>query len=98
MLSQKRAFVNRYLEFFLNTFCQPRLPQNRQRISASLMDKMPADDVIFRQSTDHEEGVSVETEKKTLRKWILLILVLLIPITAVLVALRISQAASREKR
>ena len=59
--------------------------------------QMPADDVIFRQSTDHEEGVSVETEKKTLRKWILLILVLLIPITAVLVALRISQAASREK-
>ena len=39
----------------------------------------------------------METEKKTLRKWILLILVLLIPITAVLVALRISQAASREK-
>ena len=41
--------------------------------------------------------LAVETEKKTLRKWILLILVLLIPITAVLVALRISQAASREK-
>ena len=35
--------------------------------------------------------LAVETEKKTLRKWILLILVLLIPITAVLVALRISQ-------
>ena len=32
MLSQKRAFVNKYLEFFLNTFCQPRLPQNRQRL------------------------------------------------------------------
>jgi len=39
----------------------------------------------------------VETEKKKLRKWILLILVLLIPLTAVLVALRITQAESKEK-
>ncbi|MER2056170.1 MAG: hypothetical protein ABTB30_12885, partial [Clostridia bacterium] len=39
----------------------------------------------------------METEKKKLRKWILLILVLLIPLTAVLVALRITQAESKEK-
>ena len=38
----------------------------------------------------------METEKKKLRRWVLLILVLLIPLTAVLITLRINQAESRE--
>ena len=39
----------------------------------------------------------VEIEQKKLRRWILLILVLLIPISTALVALRITQAVSRER-